>query len=171
MPRFTPDMTKARSSVRIFDRGLYMLNVTSAKPFIYERERDGAVVAGVKYGFKMVGKIGNNNELTDEFEGEAVSPNSVYIHTEGAWGMAKGFIMACAGYSSNQEDEFDSEWVPEHDFTLEGDPEDQPEDYEVGDAWTFPVGKNVVAFMDKRMYEGNAQQNVANFSPASDIKG
>lgn len=158
-PRFEPDLSKARASTRIFDRGEYEVQVTGLGPvefggenYIYSSERESGVVevAGVRVELEMVGEIQADSSLDREFEGEDVAPARFYVHTEGAWPFAKRFLMAAAGFSREEEDEFDEEWVPDNPIFIDGDV-DEPDTQELGPGWESIVGQNVQVTLDKEM--------------------
>lgn len=176
-PRFEPDMEKTRATLRIFPRGDYLVKITEAAPFMYVREKDKVVVAGMQYNLQMRGKMDANGNVTDEFENEAVTPNKVYIHSEKAYGMAKQFVMIANGYSRDEEDKFNEEFVREHKWFFEGDEEaeDIEATLEVGDAWKTPAGKLIIAHLDSRMYDPkdgsppSEQQDFRGWMPATQV--
>jgi hypothetical protein len=168
MPRFEPDLTKARANIRIFDRGDYELKITKAEPFINENEETGKVSAGCRFNVEMVGKLDKDGNVTDEFTGETVSQHRVYVHTEGGWGMAKQFILATLGYSRDEEDKADKEYFANADLSVDEDDEGNATG---GNSWEDVVGKHVRATLDKRLYQGNEQQDFKGWYPATEKKG
>lgn len=165
MPRFTPDLTKARANVRIFDRGDYEIKVTKATPFINEGEDDkgnAKTSAGCYYSLEMVGKLDESGNPTEEFRGEFMFPQKCYVHTDKAWGMTKQFLMAALGYARDEEDKFDAEWASKADLSLDGD----ADEVVAGKSWEDPVGKHVRVTLDKRLYQGNEQQDFRGWTPA-----
>lgn len=165
-PRFEPDLTKTRASTRIFDRGEYELEITGLRPvqfggdnYIYTRESDGEVVAGVATTFKMVGRVQPDGSLDREFEGEDVSSDRHYIHTEGSYPFTKRFLMAAAGFSREEEDAFDEEWASDNPIFIDGEPDD-PDSQELGPGWEAIVGLHVVASLDQRMSEEEGDDRV-----------
>jgi hypothetical protein len=168
--RFTPDLSKVRASIRIFDRGDYRLKITKSEPFINEAKTDDKgnekQTAGCRYSLEMVGKLNARGEVEPEFEGEAVTPNRCYVHSEGGWSMTKQFLMAALGYSRDEEDKFDAEWAANADLKIEG----EPEEVEAGNSWEAPVGKLVDVTLNKRIYEGREQQDFNGWSPAGKAK-
>jgi len=167
MPRFTPDLSKVRASIRVFDRGDYQLKITKAEPFINEEKDDGkgnlTQSAGCRYNVEMVGKLDASGNVTDEFQGETVTPVRLYVHYEGGWSMTKQFLMAVLGYSREEEDKFDAEWAANADLSLDG----EPDEVEAGKSWEDPVGKVVNVTLDKRLYQGREQQDFRGWTPAN----
>lgn len=160
-PRFEPDMSKARASTRIFERGEYEVKVGEPQAMLYRKDNDD-VVAGVRYPLTMVGRITADGNIEEEgdwgSEGEDVSPTRLYVHTEAAWPMAKRFVMAAMGYSLEEEDEFDEEFVSEHDFAIDGDPDAEDETPELGSAWKQVEGQRVWITLDTDQYQGRQTQ-------------
>lgn len=160
-PRFEPDMEKARASTRIFERGDYELKVEEPQPMLYKKD-NGDVVAGVRFPLTMVGRITADGNIEEEGDwgeaGEDVSPARYYVHTDAAWPMAKRFVMAAMGYSLDEEDEFNEEFVSEHSFAIDGDP-DSEEEPELGSAWKQVEGQHVWMTLDKDTYQGRQTQD------------
>ena len=111
----------------------------------------------------MVGRIGNDGQLDREDEGEAVVPIRLYTHTEKAWGMTKGSIMAIMGYKRDDEDQFNEDFG-EADFSLEGE---SAEDAVLGTDWKRLEGQHFVLPLNKRMYKGREQQDTGTPQPVS----
>lgn len=165
-PRFEPDLTKARASIRVFDADDYEVVVGEPTGMLYERDDDGVVVVGVRFPLEMVGRIKPDGSLDREFEGEQVSPARMYVHTDKAWPMTKRFVMAAAGFSLEEEDLFDEEWLSQYDPSIDGDPYSE-EDPELGDAWTELEGQHVQVSLGKDLYEGRETQTHGGWQPAS----
>jgi len=168
MPRFAPDFTQVSAGMKIFPRGDYELKVTGVKPIAYYKEdEEGEVtedfVGGCQINVEMVGRIGNDNQLDRDDEGEAVVPLRLYTHTEKAWGMTKGSIMAIMGYKRDDEAVFNSDFG-EADFSLEGE---SAEDAVLGADWNRLEGQHFVATLNKRMFRNREQQAVGTLQPVS----
>lgn len=180
MPRFEPDFTKVRASIRIYERGDYLCRIGKARPFAYYKKDDvnprrQVMVAGMKYPLTMVGKLDEEGQPTDEFRGEPITPMNLYLHSEAAYGMTKRFVMTAAGYDRDHENDFDEEWLPENDLSFEVDDDvDEGEEFEVtvGDGWHTIEGNLIVLTLDKRMYKKTPdspeqeQQDFKNMIPA-----
>lgn len=167
-PRFSPDLTKARASIRIFDRGDYELAITGVKPISYTKD-DGKEVAGGRILFEMVGRRRADGTLDREFEGETVTPLRLYVHTEDAWGMTKRFFMAALGYKLDDEGKFDEEWASQADISVDGEGDEAI----LGKSWEEVVGQHVISTLTKRWYEPEdgsekrEQQDLGSFLPVS----
>ena len=157
MPRFAPDFTQVSAGMKIFPRGDYELSVTGVKPLAYYKTDDDGeptddFVAGCQVNIEMVGKIGNDGQLDREDAGESVVPIRLYVHTEKAWGMTKGSIMALLGYTREEEEQFNADFA-DADFAVEG----EGDEAELGDSWNRLVGQHVTAQLSKRMFRKREQ--------------
>ena len=163
--RFQPDLTKARAGIRTFDRGEYEVEITDVRPIAYtkeatakEKEKD---VAGGRVIMKMVGQVSANGKLNREFEGESIRPNRLYVHTDGAWGITKRFIMAALGYNLDNEDKFDADWASKADISVEGEGDAAV----LGKSWMDLKGQHLIVTLDKDTYKGREQQTIGSPLP------
>lgn len=165
-PRFAPDFTQVSAGMKIFPRGDYELAVTGVKPLAYYKVDDeGEVtedfVAGCQVNIEMVGRIGNDGQLDREDAGESVAPARLYVHSEKAWGMTKGSIMAILGYTRDEEKQFNTEVGAGADFAVEGEGDEAT----LGDSWNRLVGQHFTAQLSKRMFRKREQQDMSALSP------
>ena len=166
MTRFAPDFTKVSAGMKIFPRGDYELKVTKTKPIYYEKKDDegdetGEFVAACQVNVEMVGQVGNDGQLDRKDEGESVAPLKLYIHSQKAWGMTKGMIMAILGYTSEEEKDFNAA-MADTDFSVEAG---EGEEAVLGGSWARLEGQHFVGRLDKRSYKGREQQDVGTLQP------
>lgn len=160
MPRFEPDMEKTRATTRIFENGEYEVEVGEPEGMLYVRD-DGREIAGVRYPLTMVGRMTADGNIEEEGDwgeaGEDVAPVRLYVHSEKAWPIAKSHVMAFMGYTREEEDVFNEEFVSEHTWHVDGDPESD-EEPELGSAWEACEGQHVIFPLEEGMYEGTKTQ-------------
>ena len=178
MVRFEPDMEDIRATTRIFEQGDYELKVKRVRGFAYTREQDGVEIYGADVNFEMVGPLLSDGTLGDDFAGEDVSRLRTFWHTKGAMEMSKRNVMAIAGFSREEEEEFNA-WVKDgNSFAIIGDDEDPEADVELGSGWQQLVGNRVHASLTVQLYQrkdddGNPvgepeeQQNFQSLRPVS----
>lgn len=179
MPIFTPDFGSVDAGFPVHDAGRYQVKVTKRKPFCrLKKENDQGVretSAGVRFNLEIVGRYDDEGELDTDLAGKPASSNSVYLHSEGGWQFSKPFVMACFGYSKNQEGEF-NEWFQENqdDFHFSADPGDAEENMELGSAWDDMVDRLVNVTMSKSTRvvddttgETEDQQEYSSWAPVS----
>lgn len=173
-PRFEPDLDKHRATTRVFERGEYIVELGEPQGVLYEKRDEDtgeliSTVAGVRYPLEMVGRLTPDDEIEEEGDwgeaGEDVAPFTCYVHTEGAMPFTKRFLMAAAGYTEEEEDDFNEGWFPNHDLTIDGDPESDA-DPDIGEGWESVEGAHVQVTLDKDEYEGREQQTHSRFMPA-----
>lgn len=122
MPRFDPDFVKTDAGIPTHPKGRYQLKVGTPKPFVQESRKGDKVISGVRYPLTVVGQYNSKGKLVREgFDGRACSPNTVWLHTDKAWGMGKQFIMAAAGFARDQEGEANEKFFSKHDFSFSGE--------------------------------------------------
>lgn len=170
MTRFDPDFTQVSAGIKVFPRGEYELTVTGVKPILYfKKDKDGDLtdeeVAGCQVNIEMVGRLQNDGQLDSTDKGESVVPLRLYVHSEKAWGMTKGQVMAIMGYTREEEEAFNADSA-NSDYVVDGDPESD-EDAELGASWQALVGQRFRATLDKRTYKGREQQEIGSLTPAN----
>ena len=152
-PVFTPDFASVEASIPIYEKGRYQLLITNRKPFAKQVEKDGNISdqSGVRYALEMVGQFDDDGELDTEKKGKQVSSNTVWLHTEKAFGMGKQFLMAACGYARNQEQEANADLFQGDDIEWDhsGDYDAAPETFVLGNGWDIPVDKLVDVSMWK----------------------
>lgn len=167
-PIMQPDFSDVKAGFRTLDRGEYQLVLGKPKGFYYVKD-NGKEVGGVRVPVNVVGQIMADGSIDDQYEGDAVSPVRLYLHTEGAFRMTKQFLLAAAGYAIEDEDEADEEFFAVTDFSFDVDDEDDPENATVtlGDGWSGLEGNHVRVTADIDIYEGNPQQNWRSWLPVN----
>ena len=167
MPRFEPDPKEVRASVRIYDRGDYELKVGKPRGFYYVRESDEREIAGVDVPLEMVGMLDGKGNPDGKFEGEAVSNDRLYLHSEKALPFLKRFAMAVLGYDRNSEEKFNKDWWDGADISLEATEGDGETTLTIGAFFGELEGQRVIAHLDKEMSQDGEreQQAFRSFSP------
>lgn len=170
--RFEPDMTEVRAGFPVYDRGDYELMIIAVEGMDYMKETDDGdtyEVAGARFDFEMVGRIGPDGSIDKEgLEGEPASSDRFYLHTDKAWPFTKRFVMAAAGYHQDEEELFDEEFASDHTWHVDGEPTDPEAEVEVGSAYESVVGNRVHVQADKtRDQSGNEQQEWSGWTPAN----
>lgn len=160
-PRFTPDLAKTKAGMRVFERGDYELVVSGVKPLAYTRESDGKEIAGCQVNLQMGGLVQNDGSLDTTDKDENVTPLRLYVHTEDAWPITKRFVMACLGYTLEQEDEFNADLAATVDLSVDGEGESAV----LGGGWKRLVGTRFLCTLNKEKYEGRDQQRHEGFLP------
>jgi len=181
MTVFTPDFAAVDAGFPMYDKGMYRVKITSRAPSIWEKDEE---INGVKTGNKtqvsrirckleMIGLIGEDEDGDEtifteidgkDIRGKAVQAMDIYLHSQGAWSMAKQFVMGALGFAKNEENDF-NEFFQEHkeDFVFSGDPGDSDELLEsnLGAAWGWMVDRQVDVFLTKvtETYEGVDREN------------
>ncbi len=174
MSVFTPDFAAVDAGFPMYDKGMYRVKITAVEPAIWEKKDDETgdvtVVARVRYKLEMFGLLDDEGEVQTtghdgkEIIGKAVQANDVYLHSEGAWSMAKSFVMAALGFAKNEENEF-NEFYQEHrdEFAFSGDAGDPDEQLldNLGSAWLAPVDRMVDVYLQKatETYQGVEREN------------
>jgi len=147
-PIFDVDFTKVDASFPMYEKGRYRIQVASREAFHRESRPDekGNVneSAGVKFKLEMVGLFDDDGELQmDGLKGKAVSPYTVWLHTEGGWQFGKPFIMACGGFRRNQNKEANEKLFQKYKWNIQGELNDPPESFTLDDGWELQVGQLV----------------------------
>lgn len=157
-PLFTPDFTQVDANIHIFDKCRAQVKITKATPVIREsKDRDtGDVVVNpsVRYALELVGIYEEGKKgpkLNTEQAGKTVSPNTVWLRTEGGWQFAKPFIMAAAGYARRDEDAANVKLFAAGDWEFAGDPGAASENIKLGKSWLSLVGRHVDVNLSKRV--------------------
>lgn len=148
--RYEADPTAVSATILILPKDEYEFQITKIKPF----ERT-ARAGHQSYGLRCTLKVVNG-----PYDGRAVT-TSLYMHSEGAQGMAKRFQMAAHGFTVKQDNEAKfNEAVAGSDWSFD------PEDGSIGAAWDDLVGKHLVASVDvEKDDNGNDQQTWAQWMP------
>ncbi len=146
-PIFDVDFTKVDASFPMYE-GRHRIQVASREAFHREgkADSDGNVKtsAGVKFKLEMVGVFDDEGELQmDGLKGKAVSPYTVWLHSEGGLQFAKPFLMACGGFRRNQNNEANEGLFQKHDWNIQGELNDPPEKFELDSGWELQVGQLV----------------------------
>ena len=165
-PNFTPDFADVKAGFRTLDRGEYELILGAPKGFAYTKD-DGTEVAGVRFPANVAAQVMSDGSLDDKYEGDSVSPVRLYLHTEGAFRMTKQFLLAANGFEISQEDEADTEFFADADFSFEVDEDSDEERPEVtlGAAWEALKGNRVRVTADIQMYNDKPSQNWQTWLP------
>ena len=146
-PIFDVDFTKVDASFPMY-AGRHRIQVASREGFHRESKADSdgnvKTTAGVKFELEMIGLFDDKGELQmDGLKGKAVTPYTVWLHTEGGLQFAKPFLMACSGYRRNQNAEANEKLFQKHDWNIEGELNDPPETFQLDDGWELQVGQLV----------------------------
>ena len=165
-PNFQPDFADVKAGFRTLDRGEYELALGQPKGFAYTKD-DGTEVAGVRIPANVVGQVMADGSMDDKYEGDAVAPIRLYLHTEGAFRMTKQFLLAANGYDISDEDTADSEFFSEADFSFEVDEETDEErpNVDLGATWDALKGNRVRVTADIQMYNDRPSQNWQTWLP------
>lgn len=144
-PIFEVDFKKVDASFPIYT-GRHQIQVAAREAFHKESKADSEgnvkTTAGVKFKLEMVGQYDDEGELQmDGLKGKAVSPYTVWLHSEGGLQFAKPFIMACSGYRRNQNNEANEKLFQKHEWNIQGELNDPPESFTLDDGWELQVGQ------------------------------
>ena len=163
-PIFEVDFSAVESSIPVYEKGRYRVQVKSKTPFIKEgKERDkegketGKIIiqSGMRYNLEMVGMIDDTGKLiTKDYKGRAVSSYTIWGHTEGGWKYGKPFLMAANGYDRKDEQKANEKFFQKHKWFVKGEVGDAAENIETGDGWDTPVGKVLDVTLDKDVQHG-----------------
>ena len=152
MGRYNPNIMGSAATVLLLSKDTYQFVPSEPKTFKRtstdpktKKERE---IFGISYGLRVKG---------GQFDGKTI-PLQFYMHTEGGFGMAKQFIMACMGYEVTQEGE--AQFNADHadaDFSFD------PDTNEIGEYWKKPTGALVEADCDERANPNNLNQKNQTF--------
>jgi hypothetical protein len=174
MTVFTPDFAAVDAGFPMYDKGMYRVKVTGRKSTVYERESNTSPgtmepKSRIRYTLEMFGRHNGDDVVTTdengkEIRGKPVQAMDVYLHSEGAWSMAKLFVMAGLGFAKNEENEFNEFFQANKDeFYFSGDPGDSEEELEsnTGSAWGLLVDRLVDVYLVKveEEYQGVKREN------------
>lgn len=163
MTRFAPDLASVKAGMRTLTSGEWELLIKKAQPVYYVKD-DGTEVAGCRYMVEVVGEIKADGSVDEEFAGDTVAPIRLYIHTPKSFGMTKQFILAAMGYTIDQEEQADSEYFVNADFSIDVDDEDNGV---LGSSWTDLEGKHVRCTASTTIYNGRESQEYRSWTPIS----
>ena len=137
MPRFEVDLTSAVASILQLPKGTYEFKIENPKTFKQSSNQpDGSTKES--YGIAVTLRVTSEGEYKNKTQ-----PHRMYLHTEGAWGMAKQFVQAAYGYDVNQPGEHKfNEAFKGADMTFDPDSE------ELGTVWKELDGKTIAADCD-----------------------
>lgn len=168
MPRFTPDFSSVDASIPTYPKGRYQVKVTGHTPFAREN-RDGKFISGVRYNLEMIGQYDSKGKLQRKgFEGRSVASNTLWTHTDRAFGINKQFLMAAAGFQRDEEEEANEKFFTKHDWDFAAEPGDEGDAVELGGGWDQPIDSIVDVNMDIDVYEGNENQSFSGWSPPAE---
>lgn len=139
MPNYEPNLTDVQSTLEVFPKGEYEFKITSAKSFEKSKE-DGSKTVGIRFPM-------------EEAESGKKTIYTLYVHSEGAMGFAKRFVMAAYGYSvdSEGENKFNNDYRGA-DWSID------TENGTVGEIWKDLIGKRVVGVVDTKIGPNGDQQ-------------
>lgn len=108
--RYAPDLTKSSAGIPqlIGDFEFKVSDVKTFKRTTQDQEsKEEKEVFGVQYSL-IIDKVmeAENSKL----QGKTI-PLQLYMHSEGAMGINKRFIMACLGFPLNEEDNFNEKYA------------------------------------------------------------
>jgi hypothetical protein len=158
---FNMDLTAVSVALVVLDKGEVVFKLGEPKPF-YRVKRDEA---GNETGDEV---FGVGYPLTVEFPEEHAGGRQYFqahMHTEGAQGFTKRFVMAALGYDprdSAQEKIFDEKFRGADVWGI------NPETGAVGDIWREIKGRSVKCevAIGQHSKTGEATQDFKSFSPA-----
>lgn len=185
MPRFEPDFTQVQASTPVYEKGPYELSTERISGSAWNKTDSGGdsyQVRRVRIGCKVQGFIDSKGKVKKDhpehgdIEGKDVKPIDLYIHSPGAMKMAKRQMMAILGYNADEpkDEEAFNEWLKGGvDLGFDAEPSEDGDGFDVtlGDGWETFVGKRVIAYLDKEMYqrdesaEPEEQQVIGRLSP------
>lgn len=152
MPHFEPDLTKASVALEQFSKGDYEFVVGEPKSFARTNAK-GAETYGVRFPLSLA-------EESNGYKKGAKQLYNGYLHTEGAWGFVKQFLMAANGFnpkSADDERKFDAQFKG-GDWAVDTDTAG------VGDVYRQVTGKRIIAQID-------VGQNPESGEPTVQFKG
>lgn len=146
-PIFDVDFEKVDASFPMYE-GRHRIQVAAREAFHKESKADSEgnvnTTAGVKFKLEMVGLFDDKGELQmDGLKGKAITPYTVWLHTEGGLQFGKPFLMACGGFRRNQNNEANEKLFQPHDWNIEGELNNPPETFSLDDGWDLQVGQLV----------------------------
>ena len=146
-PVYNADPSKDTAGFEVFPKGEYLIRIGEPKAFEKTGEK------GTNFGVRYVCTIAEG-----PFKGKRFI-QTCYQHTQEAKDFGKQFILAAAGFTKKQEDEFNSA-AAGADWSFNTD------NGAVGAAWRQLAGLHVyVAVSTKKGENDQEQQNIDSYRP------
>ena len=157
--RFAPNLSDVSAGVPLLEHGDYELAIGEVTPFFRQKEElvNGITTTKDIYGVQTSLKVVEG----PSFIGKTI-PFQLHLHSEGAFGIVKQFLMAAHGYGMNREAEFNQEFSAEDAWVVDA------ETQEVGEVWKGVVGKRVLANVTQKANKrdpSGPMQNQFRWSP------
>lgn len=161
MSKFNPNLTDAVAGIPVLEDDDVIFEVTGiAKPFHNEADEANERTEnfGISLGLKLVACESDTNK---KYIGRTF-PQRFYLHNDGSLSVTKRFVMACYGYSVNDEEAYNEKFA-------EADASIDPDAGEVGELYAGLRGKNVAASVKSkaRRDDPNLMQNTFNWRPVA----
>ncbi len=180
MPRFDADFTTVDAGFPVHETGRYRLKITKLTPFIRDSKPDDAgnvkTTYGVRYGLNIVGQLDENEDeetWMTEKEGKPVSQYTVWLHSEGGWQFAKPFLLAATGFNVRKDEGEGNELLFQaHEWHIDGEEGDQPENIEYGNGFDLLVDRlvDVNIVKGEETYQGETRdtQDLKGWTPVGE---
>lgn len=150
-PVHTPDPTQVSAFFHLFPKGDYLFNVGEAKPFEGTNQK-GDANSGLRYPLIC-------SDVLADGDSASVGKKQMftcYTHSEGALSFSKRFLMACLGFSQDNDGEmaFNEKYAGQ-DWKVDPDP-DAPY---VGEVWQSVNNSSLIMTTDIKLNEGIKTQD------------
>jgi hypothetical protein len=162
-PQYNPDPSQVSAFFYIFSKGDYLFDVGEGKPF-EGTNSDGDANAGVRYPLICKNVVGSDGDQ------QGVSKRQMftcYIHSEGAISFSKRFLMACLGFTGDDQGETAfNESTQGMDWKIDPDP---AAPY-MGEMWQKVNSTSLIITADVKLdNDGKRQQQWKAFAPISSL--